>query len=115
MLLISVYLLFYVNIIVLLVYVIGDWLVFFGIVFVVDRFFVLLVLLISLLGVVIVFYSCVGDDKKGSFFYLLVYFLILGVNGVFLIGDVFNLFVFFEVLLIVFYLLLMYVGDKYKI
>jgi len=94
------------------VYAIGDWSAPFGIVLVADPLSTLLVCLTALLGVVCTLYACAGDDEKGSFFHPLVHFLILGVNGAFLTGDVFNLFVFFEVLLIASYSLLMHGGDK---
>ncbi|MBA6231778.1 MULTISPECIES: monovalent cation/H+ antiporter subunit D [unclassified Colwellia] len=94
------------------VYAIGDWSAPFGIVLVADPLSTLLVCLTTLLGVVCVLYASAGDDDKGSFFHPLVHFLILGVNGAFLTGDAFNLFVFFEVLLIASYSLLMHGGDK---
>ncbi|MCW8833548.1 MAG: monovalent cation/H+ antiporter subunit D [Colwellia sp.] len=94
------------------VYALGDWSAPFGIVLVADPLSTLLVSLTTLLGVVCILYACAGDDEKGSFFHSLVHFLILGVNGAFLTGDAFNLFVFFEVLLIASYSLLMHGGDK---
>ena len=94
------------------IYEIGNWSAPFGIVLVADPLSTLLVCLTTLLGVVCTLYACAGDDEKGSFFHPLVYFLILGVNGAFLTGDAFNLFVFFEVLLIASYSLLMHGGDK---
>ena len=94
------------------VYAVGDWSAPFGIVLVADPLSTLLVCLTTLLGVVCVLYASAGDDEKGSFYHPLVHFLILGVNGAFLTGDAFNLFVFFEVLLIASYSLLMHGGDK---
>jgi multicomponent K+:H+ antiporter subunit D len=94
------------------IYAIGNWSAPFGIVLVADPLSTLLVCLTALLGVVCTLYACAGDDEKGSFFHPLVHFLILGVNGAFLTGDAFNLFVFFEVLLIASYSLLMHGGDK---
>ncbi|PKH86577.1 monovalent cation/H+ antiporter subunit D [Colwellia sp. Bg11-28] len=94
------------------VYAIGDWSAPFGIVLVADPLSTLLACLTALLGIVCVLYACAGDDDKGSFFHPLVHFLVLGVNGAFLTGDAFNLFVFFEVLLIASYSLLMHGGDK---
>ncbi|TQF69888.1 monovalent cation/H+ antiporter subunit D [Pseudoalteromonas luteoviolacea] len=94
------------------VYAIGDWSAPFGIVLVADPLSTLLVSLTSFLGLVCALYSCAGDDEQGSFFHPLLHFLILGVNGAFLTGDAFNLFVFFEVLLIASYSLLMHGGDK---
>lgn len=94
------------------VYAIGDWSAPFGIVLVADPLSTLLACLSTLLGTVCVLYASAGEDEKGSFFHPLVHFLILGVNGAFLTGDAFNLFVFFEVLLIASYALLMHGGDK---
>lgn len=94
------------------IYAIGDWQAPFGIVLVADPLSTLLVVLTSLLSVVCLLYACAGDDEKGNFFHPLVHFLTLGVNGAFLTGDAFNLFVFFEVLLIASYSLLMHGGDK---
>jgi len=94
------------------VYAIGNWSAPFGIVLVADQLSILLVCLTALLGVVCTLYASAGDDDKGSFFHPLIHFLILGVNGAFLTGDAFNLFVFFEVLLIASYALLMHGGDK---
>ncbi|WP_419147498.1 monovalent cation/H+ antiporter subunit D [Pseudoalteromonas 'SMAR'] len=96
------------------VYAIGNWQAPFGIVLVADQLSTLLVSLTALLGFVCVLYSCAGDDEKGSFFHPLVHFLMMGVNGAFLTGDAFNLFVFFEVLLIASYALLMHGGDKHN-
>ena len=94
------------------VYAIGNWSAPFGIVLVADPLSTLLVCLSSLLGVVCVLYASAGEDVKGSFFHPLVHFLIFGVNGAFVTGDAFNLFVFFEILLIASYALLIHGGDK---
>ena len=48
-------------------------------------------------------YACCGDDRRGANFHALFQFQLMGVNGAFLTGDLFNLFVFFEVLLIASY------------
>lgn len=94
------------------IYAIGDWSAPFGIVLVADPLSTLFACLTALLGLVCILFASAGDDEKGSFFHPLVHFLILGVNGAFLTGDAFNLFVFFEVLLISSYSLLMHGGDK---
>lgn len=94
------------------IYAIGDWSAPFGIVLVADPLSTLLVSLTTLLGLACILYASGEDDEKGNFFHPLVHFLILGVNGAFLTGDLFNLFVFFEVLLIASYALLMHGGDK---
>ena len=94
------------------VYMIGDWSAPFGISLVADPLSTLLVCLTTFLSVMCVLYASAGDDEKGDFFHPLVHFLVLGVNGAFLTGDAFNLFVFFEVLLIASYSLLMHNGTK---
>lgn len=93
------------------VYAVGNWSAPFGIVLVADPLSTLLVCLTALLGVVVALYASAGDDEKGNFFHPLLQFLIFGVNGAFLTGDAFNLFVFFEVLLIASYSLLMHGGN----
>ncbi|MDX1269391.1 MAG: monovalent cation/H+ antiporter subunit D, partial [Oceanisphaera sp.] len=61
-----------------------------------------------------VLYSLAGDDNRGKYFHSLMMYQLMGVNGAFLTGDIFNLFVFFEVLLIASYALLIHGGGKQK-
>ncbi|CCQ12520.1 Na(+) H(+) antiporter subunit D [Pseudoalteromonas luteoviolacea B = ATCC 29581] len=96
-----------------IVYAVGNWQAPFGIVLVADPLASLLTTLTSFLAFICALYSVSGDDEKGSFFHPLLHFLVLGVNGAFLTGDAFNLFVFFEVLLIASYSLLMHNADKH--
>jgi multicomponent K+:H+ antiporter subunit D len=96
------------------VYVLGGWQPPFGISLVADRLSTMMVLLTSVLGLCAQLYACAGDDNDGMFFHPLFMFQIMGVNGAFLTGDVFNLFVFFEVLLIASYALLIHGGGKQK-
>ncbi len=95
-------------------YVLGNWQPPFGIVLVADRLSTLLVLLTSVLGLASLLYACAGDDRTGAHFYPLVLLQVMGINGAFLTGDIFNLFVFFEVLLIASYALLIHGGGKQK-
>jgi multicomponent K+:H+ antiporter subunit D len=95
-------------------YVLGGWQPPFGIVLVADRLSSLLVLLTSLLGVTSILYACGGADRDGAHLHPLLLFQIMGINGAFLTGDLFNLFVFFEVLLIASYGLLIHGGGKQK-
>lgn len=97
------------------VYAVGSWQGPFGIVLVADRLAATMVLLTSLLALPVLIYACYGEDNLGSHFHALFQFLIVGVNGAFLTGDLFNLFVFFEVLLISSYALLMHGGGKFKL
>ena len=81
------------------VYTLGDWAAPFGIVLVADRLSTLMVLLASVLGLASLVFSTARWHRAGPRFHVLVQFLLMGVNGAFLTGDLFNLFVFFEVLL----------------
>lgn len=94
-------------------YALGDWVAPFGIILVLDRLSALLVLLTALVALAALFYAMQGWDTRGKFFHALFQFQLMGINGAFLTGDLFNLFVFFEVLLIASYCLLMYgFGEK---
>ncbi|MBZ9612203.1 monovalent cation/H+ antiporter subunit D [Rheinheimera maricola] len=95
-------------------YAIGNWQAPFGIILVADTLSVVLVCLTSFLALGAICYGSAGEDEKGSFFHPLFQFQIMGINGAFLTGDLFNLFVFFEVLLIASYALLIHAGGKNK-
>ncbi|MCP5152902.1 MAG: monovalent cation/H+ antiporter subunit D [Ectothiorhodospiraceae bacterium] len=90
------------------VYALGEWPAPFGIVLVVDRLSAAMVALTSVVALACVLYAVAGDDARGPYFHALFQFQLLGVNGAFLTGDLFNLFVFFEILLIASYTLLMH-------
>jgi multicomponent K+:H+ antiporter subunit D len=81
------------------VYRLGDWYAPFGIVLVVDRLATIMLLLTSLLASAAVVFSLARWHRVGVLFHPLFQFLLMGINGAFLTGDLFNLFVFFEVLL----------------
>jgi len=95
-------------------YILGGWQPPFGIALVADRLSTMMVLLTSVLGLGAQLYACAGDDNDGMYFHPLFMFQIMGINGAFLTGDIFNLFVFFEVLLIASYALLIHGGGKQK-
>jgi multicomponent K+:H+ antiporter subunit D len=90
------------------VYRLGEWPAPFGIVLSVDRLSALMVLLTQLLAVPVVLYASGGWDAHGRHFHALLQFQLMGLNGAFVTGDLFNLFVFFEVLLIASYVLLLH-------
>ncbi|MCL4763549.1 MAG: monovalent cation/H+ antiporter subunit D [Burkholderiales bacterium] len=81
------------------VYRLGDWAAPFGIVLVADRLSALLVLLAAVLGLASLSFALARWHRAGPRFHALHQFLLMGVSGAFLTGDLFNLFVFFEVLL----------------
>ncbi|QRV22769.1 monovalent cation/H+ antiporter subunit D [Marinomonas foliarum] len=95
-------------------YALGGWQAPFGIALVADRVSSLMVLLTSFMSFAIMLYAVSGQDKGGAYFHPLFMFQIMGINGAFLTGDIFNLFVFFEVLLIASYALLIHAGGKQK-
>ncbi|GGD34991.1 monovalent cation/H+ antiporter subunit D [Aureimonas glaciei] len=80
-------------------YLLGNWPTPFGIVLVLDRLSALMVLLSGILALAALVYALVRWDRAGPHFHSLFQFLLMGLNGAFLTGDLFNLFVFFEVLL----------------
>ena len=90
-----------------LVYALGGWPAPFGIVLVADRLSALMVLLTALLAAAVLTYATQGWDARGRFFHALFQFQLMGLAGAFLTGDLFNLFVFFEVLLIASYCLML--------
>lgn len=90
------------------VYRVGDWAAPFGIVLVVDRLSAAMVLLAAVLGLTSLAFSLARWQRAGPRFHSLVQFLLMGVNGAFLTGDLFNLFVFFEVFLTASYGLALY-------
>ena len=81
------------------VYALGNWPAPFGIVLVADRLAAVMVLLTSVIGLAALVFSLARWQHGGARFHSLLQFLLMGLNGAFLTGDLFNLFVFFELLL----------------
>ena len=95
------------------VYFLGNWPAPFGIVLVLDRLSALMLVLTSLLALAVQFYAISTDwDARGKHFHALFLFQMMGLNGAFLTGDAFNLFVFFEVLLIASYGLMIHGAGR---
>ena len=90
-----------------LVYLLGDWPARIGIALMVDRLSAMMVLSTSLLGAACLLHACSGWDRRAPHFHALFQLQLMGINGAFLTGDIFNLFVFFEVMLIASYGLLL--------
>ncbi|SHH59029.1 multisubunit potassium/proton antiporter, PhaD subunit [Marivita hallyeonensis] len=94
-------------------YKLGNWPAPFGIVLVLDRLSALMVLLTTVLALIVLIHAiATGWDNRGRHFHALFQFQLMGICGAFLTGDVFNLFVFFEVLLIASYGLMIHSGGK---
>lgn len=92
----------------------GQWPAPFGITFVADLFSALMVGLTGLLGLGVAGYSLVSIEArpKQFGFYPLLHLLLMGVSGAFLTGDLFNLYVWFELLLITSFVLLVIEGRR---
>ena len=118
-----------------LVYALGNWVAPYGIVLVVDRLTAWMLLTTSLLAVFALLYAIrapspqpspqMGEganagptptyDTQGRHFHVLFQLQLFGLNGAFLTGDLFNLFVFFEILLLASYGLLLHGGGRNRV
>ena len=92
-------------------YALGNWPAPFGIVMVLDRLSALMLVLTSILALAVALYASDGWDERGRHFHALFQFQLMGICGAFMTGDVFNLFVFFEVMLIASYGLMLHGGG----
>jgi multicomponent K+:H+ antiporter subunit D len=96
-------------------YEMGKWPSPFGIVFVLDRLSATMLLLSSLVSVAVALASMDGWDERGRHFHALLLMHLGGINGAFLTGDLFNLFVYFEVMLIGAYGLMVHGGGPTRL
>jgi multicomponent K+:H+ antiporter subunit D len=100
----------------IVLYQLGDWAAPFGIVLVADRLSTMMVLLTAVLALFALLYAIgSGWDDRGRHFHTLFQFQLMGIMGAFLTGDLFNLFVFFEVLLIASYGLMIHAGGNARL
>lgn len=92
----------------------GNWEPPFGIILVADMLAALLVLTASIVALCCILFAfrSIGEKRERFYFYPLVHFLMVGVFGAFLTGDIFNLFVFFEVMLMSSYALIVIGGTR---
>ncbi|MGB3393048.1 MAG: monovalent cation/H+ antiporter subunit D, partial [Stenotrophomonas sp.] len=98
-----------------LVYLLGDWPARMGIALVADRLAGWMLGTTLLLAVACLLHACTGWDRRAPHFHALFQFQLVGLNGAFLTGDIFNLFVFFEVLLSASYGLLLSGGRGLRL
>ncbi|HTM76070.1 MAG TPA: monovalent cation/H+ antiporter subunit D, partial [Devosia sp.] len=96
-------------------YQLGNWPAPFGIVLVADRLSTLMVVLTAVLALASVLFASARWSRAGQHFHTLFQLLLMGVNGAFLTGDLFNLFVFFEVLLAASYGLMLHGSGTLRV
>lgn len=97
------------------VYAMGGWPAHLGIVFVVDRLAAWMLLLSAVVALASLVCAVQGWDARGRHFHALFQFQIMGLNGAFLTGDLFNLFVCFELMLMASYCLLQHGGGGARV
>ncbi|MEM1055554.1 MAG: Na+/H+ antiporter subunit D [Bacteroidota bacterium] len=92
----------------------GSWEAPVGITFVADLLSAALVVITGIIGAAVAVYAIGGldEERQRAGFHPLFLVLLMGVNGAFLTGDLFNLYVWFEVLLISSFALLGLGADK---
>ncbi len=90
------------------VYLPSNWEAPFGIVLVLDRLSALMLVVAAVVALMALVFSMARWDKAGAHFHVLFQVQLMGLNGAFLTGDLFNLFVFFEVMLAASYGLLLH-------
>ena len=95
----------------------GNWPAPFGITLVADLFSAIMTVLAALMGLTVVIYSLGSMDsgRESSGYYAFFHFLLMGVSGVFLTGDLFNLYVWFEVMLMSSFVLLALGGERHQL
>ncbi len=96
------------------VYALGDWPAPYGIVLMADRLSAWLLVTTVLLALFALLAALRNTDADGRHFHVLYQLELFGLAGAFLTGDLFNLFVFFEVLLLASYGLLLHGGGSLR-
>jgi multicomponent K+:H+ antiporter subunit D len=97
------------------VYLLGNWPAPFGIVLALDRLSALMLVLTSMLALASLVFALARWHRSGPHFHTLFQLLLMGLNGAFLTGDLFNLFVFFEVLLAASYGLILHGSGPFRV
>ncbi len=98
----------------ILVLQLGSWPAPFGITFVADLFSAIMLVLSGLMGLAVSVYglATIDEARERHGYHLLFHVLMMGVNGAFLTGDLFNLYVWFEVMLMASFVLLSLGGER---
>jgi multicomponent K+:H+ antiporter subunit D len=96
-------------------YLLGNWQAPYGIALALDRLSALMLLLTATVACAALVYALGGEDRRGPHFHALFQFQLMGLAGAFLTADLFNLFVFFEVLLAASYGLLLHGATRQRL
>jgi multicomponent K+:H+ antiporter subunit D len=96
-------------------YLLGNWQAPWGIALALDRLSALMLLLTAAVALGSLVYASAGEHTRGPHFHSLFQFQLMGLNGAFLTADLFNLFVFFEVLLAASYGLLLHGATRARV
>ncbi len=96
-------------------YLLGNWQAPYGIALALDRLSALMLLLTAVVACAALVYALGGEDQRGPHFHALFQFQLMGLGGAFLTADLFNLFVFFEVLLAASYGLLLHGATRQRL
>lgn len=96
---------------------VGGWKSPFGITFVADTFTAIMILIAGIISVSasIYFFSMVDEERRKYGFYIFFQTMMMGVCGSFVTGDIFNLYVWFEVMLISSFVLLVIGSEKQQV
>ncbi len=92
----------------------GSWPAPFGITFVADTLSAIMVFITGLMGLLTILYSLYTIDvpRESAGYHPLLHGLLMGVSGAFLTGDVFNMYVWYEVMLIASFVLMALGGER---
>lgn len=98
----------------ILTYQVGNWEAPFGITLVVDIFSGVMLVMAGLIGLMVMIYSLatINEERASYGFYPLTLVLLMGVCGSFITGDLFNLYVWFEVMLMASFVLMALGGER---
>ena len=97
------------------VYLAGNWPAPFGIVLAIDRLSAMMLVLSSTVALAAVLFSAARWHRAGVHFHVLFQFQLMGLSGAFLTADLFNLFVFFEIMLAASYGLLLHGSGRPRV
>jgi len=92
----------------------GSWQAPFGITLVADRFSAFMLFISAIIYLAVTIYSVQSVDKQrlNNNYFLFAFGILMGVNGSFLAGDIFNLYVWFEVMLMASFILISFGGER---